>query len=139
MHIPGSPGRQWLRFVVVVQRGKIAPGAVAAPQFGETGGKHEPEQQPPKEPQTDPWRRGSGWKSGEQLERRDERGQETGLQKQNIPLVTEKNPADVEQREIERPEQNQDGNRRDPGNQEQRQRRAAPAKKLKKTITRVPP
>src|SRR5205823_9665975 len=84
-------------------------------------------------------RRSRRRKSGRPFERREEDRQETGFQKQDVPLVTQKNPADIEQRKVEQPEQNQNGNRRYTGDEQQRQHRAAPTEESKTTIARVPP
>ena len=54
-------------------------------------------------------------------------------------MVTQKNPADVEQRKVEYPEENQQGNRCDTDDEKQRQRGAAPTEELEEAVACVPP
>ncbi len=94
MGIPGDPGRQRLGLVVVTEGGQIAPREVAAEQFDTARSEHQPKQEPAQQPQTGlrngrakfAGRPQSGW--------REENCQQAGLQKQDVPLIAEEDPAD---------------------------------------------
>src|SRR5205814_2683009 len=49
MQIAADRVRYWLRFIVIVETGQIAPAGVA-PQFDQAGAKHDAKTKPPKKP-----------------------------------------------------------------------------------------
>src|SRR5262249_35843221 len=71
--------------------------------------------------------------------RSDQDRQHPAFDEQRIPLEREELPARVHQRDVEKPERREDGNRRDADHEDQRQSRPGSAQTAEKTIRGAPP
>ena len=102
---PAEGARQRLGLVVVVEAGEVTPAAVAA-QLDQPGPELDPEQQPAVQPQHQGGRGGPG--------RAQEHRQEAGFQQQGLPAEAVEGLADVDHRQVQRP-QGEPGGGRHPG------------------------
>src|SRR6266516_3791021 len=80
MQIATDWARDWLRLVVIIKTGEIAPAWIAA-QLNQTGANHDPKPQPAKEPD----------------------GQESSLEELDLPAVAVPDLADMNDRHVHRP------------------------------------
>jgi len=94
MRVPTNPRRQRLCFVMELQGGQAAPGWIATEQLHAPGLKHQLEQQPAQQPQHQTRGRRGVKGPGPQLQGCQKDRQEAGFQQQDIPLESEKLPAD---------------------------------------------
>ena len=100
VEVPRERVRHRLRLVVVVEAGEIAPARIAA-HLDQAGAELEAEEQPAEEPDE---------RRGHRAPRRSEKGGEkAGLEQQRFPAEGIERLADVDDRQIERPEYEPDG------------------------------
>src|SRR5215510_4131156 len=107
MRVPSRRSRQWLRLIVVTKGRETAPRHVTAAQLHKARGKHQTEQEPPKEPNDDWGRICLGTHSRPPLNWRQKDRQKPRFEQQHVPLVTQEKSANVKEREIEQPKQDQ--------------------------------
>jgi hypothetical protein len=86
-----------------------------------------------------PGRRGVRLATGSPHRRRDENGEEPGLEKQRVPLVAEEDLPHRHDRQIEGPEDDEHRNRREAEEQEQGQPRPTPAEEEQEAVARIQP
>ena len=127
MGVPGDRRRDGLRFEMERQRGEVTPGWVAARELDGARADHQPKQQPPHQPDRQPRWIGRGPQAIAPGVRRDEDGEQAGFEQQRVPLKREERPAPHRQRQIGCPEKWKDRGRRDPGDEQHRQRDTADA------------
>ena len=139
VHPPARPEGQRLRLVVVVQRGQVPPGGVAARELRHARAPHQAEEQPAEEPHGEARRLAQPRAASrpERVRRREQQRQEAGLEHQPVPLVAEEELPRATEREIQReaaeggePGQHADGEqhaRRRPAPGEPQQRGVAAA------------
>ena len=99
---PAERAGQGLGLVVVVEAAEVTPAAVAA-ELDQPGPELDPEQQPPVQPQ----HQGGRGRGG----RPEEDGQEAGLEQQRLPAEAVEGLADVDHRQVQRPQGQPDGQR----------------------------
>ena len=119
--------RQRLRQKMVVERSEIPPVGIAADQLDDAGHEHEAEQEPAREPD-----------AGDRPQAHHERDNRC-LQKERVPLEVHEGLPGVEQRKIERIDENKAETRHEIENQHQRQEGPAPAHGLNCEIAVIQP
>src|SRR5215831_12307200 len=124
MHIAADRARDWLRFIVIVETGEIAPAGVAA-QFDQAGAKHDAKTEPAKKPNHQN-RRSAFWKRPPIEQRTKKDRQETGLEQLDLPAVAVPDLADVNDRHVHRPKDRQQNCVRVPAENNERQRKSNP-------------
>ena len=102
VRVPRGPGRQRLGLEVVVERGEVTPGGIAAQQLRGPGEEHQLEQEEDEQVPGE-LRRRPLLAAQEASRRRPQHGEQAGLEEQHVPLEGEEVlPHDAE-REIEQP------------------------------------
>ncbi len=103
VEVPAQRAGHRLGLVVVPQAGQIAPATVAA-QFDQPRAELDPEQQPAQQPERQDGRR--------DLVVAEERGEQAGLQQQRLPSEGVPGLPDVDDRQVEHPQQHPEQHRR---------------------------
>src|SRR5437667_10341316 len=101
MQIATDWARDWLRLVVIIKTGELAPDWIAA-KLNQTGANHDPKPQPAKEPDDENGRTAFGERSTIQ-QRAEQDGQESSLEELDLPAVAVPDLADMNDRHVHRP------------------------------------
>src|SRR5262245_34202957 len=93
MGVPGCPGREWLGFVVVTERGQMVPGWIMTGDLDQSRCDHETEEQPAQKPKPN-WRRSRiAGEARPYPPGSNEQSQKSGLEQQSVPLEPQEVPA----------------------------------------------
>ena len=117
----------------------MAPRRIAAHELRDTREEHQAKQQPPQEPAHPGRGRPVPDQARREPGRRVQHRQQPGLEQQPVPLEPEECLARDAERQIADPEEQQDGNGRDAGDEQKRQRGATPGEQPQHAVARADP
>src|SRR6266404_6396062 len=115
---PSDDCRQRLRPVVIIERGQIPPASVAAGQLHHAGHHHQFEKKELEQKKGGSGNRRLASAFRPKVPRREKDRQETGFEKENVPLKTEKSLASNGERKIKNEQRDERNDRRDFENQQ---------------------
>src|SRR5438128_3080858 len=109
---PADYRRQWLRPVVIIERGQLPPAIVAARQLHHAGHDHELKEQQLEQENRRSRNRDVAAAIRPELPRREKDRQETRFEQQAVPVETEERLSRNRERQIKRKKHDQRGHRR---------------------------
>ena len=139
VRVPRGPRRQALGLIVVLERGQVPPGGVAAAELGQRRSDHEAEQQPAQRRQRQARGRRVAPRARACAPGRQEDGEEAGFEQQPVPLEPEEVLADDVEREVERPAGDERSGRRHAGRHQRRGEHARAAQRVERAVAGAEP
>src|ERR1051325_1282817 len=137
--VPRRPGGKGLGPVVVVQRGQVPPGRIAAGELHDARLEGQPEEEKPEQRQAQGRNPRLLPASGPRASRREQHGDQPGLEQQHVPLEGEEVQAHADKGEVEQPGEESAHPRPDVEHQEQRGERPRRRAKVERARPRPEP